>query len=583
MEEIKIQDTYKLNIEDALLTFETSNEGLSDEEAAIRLEKYGENKITEGKKKTILGIFLSQFRDLMIWILIVAGVISGFLGEWVDASIILFVVVLNSILGTIQESKAEAALEALKKMSAPFAFVVRNGVSKKIPALEIVPGDIVVLNAGDFVPADLRLIHSASLKIDEAPLTGESVPEDKNIYPIKEDVSLGDRDNMAYMSTNVTYGRGKGLVVATGMNTQMGKIAEELNTTEKEMTPLQKKLNQISNVLSIGVILIAIVIFVIGLFGGREILDVFLTSVSLAVAAIPEGMVAVITIVLALGMSKLAKEGAIIRKLPAVETLGSTQVICSDKTGTLTQNKMTVKKISSDKEDLLYEGMLICNDSDIDENGNLIGDPTETALIDYLLNNNLITKEEVESRVRAGEIPFDSDRKKSTVIVKTKEGYYRVFVKGAVDGMIDSFDLSSEVKDSILMENEDMASKALRVLAFGYKDIEVYEGSVDLQLEDKLTFIGLVGMMDPPREEVKEAIKVCRNASILPVMITGDHKITAMTIAEDLGMLSDGRYAITGRDLQEMDDDKFESEIENIGVYARVAPEDKSRIVKAWQ
>ncbi|MCI0502381.1 MAG: cation-translocating P-type ATPase, partial [Fusobacteria bacterium] len=314
-----------------------------------------------------------------------------------------------------------------------------------------------------------------------------------------------------------------------------------------------------------------------------DLLEVFLTSVSLAVAAIPEGLVAVITIVLAIGMSKLAKEGAIIRKLPAVETLGSTQIICSDKTGTLTQNKMTVKKIYSDNQELLYSAMLHCNDTDIGDQDELIGDPTETALIDYLLANQEINKAEIENRIRAGEIPFDSERKKSSVIIERGDGFYRVFVKGAVDGMLDYFILSGEEKESLMVENEAMAAEALRVLAFGYKDIETYEGSVDLELEDQLAFLGLVGMIDPPREEVKEAIRVCREASIMPVMITGDHKITAVAIAEELGMLSDGRYAITGKELQEMSEVKFESEIDKIGVYARVAPEDKSRIVKMWQ
>ena len=574
---------YNLEINEALQELDSSEKGLTNEEAASRLEKYGLNKLDEGHKKTIPGIFASQFKDLMIWILIVAGIISGFLGEWIDASIILFVVILNAILGTIQESKAEAALEALKKMSAPFTFVIRKGINKKIPATEIVPGDIVILNAGDSLPADVRLIQSASLKIDESPLTGESVPEEKNIKAISGDVSLGDRENMAFMSTNITYGRGQGLVVATGMDTEMGKIAKGLSAPSKETTPLQQKLNQISNILSIGVVVIAIIIFIIGLISGRELLEVFLTSVSLAVAAIPEGLVAVITIVLAIGMSKLAKEGAIIRKLPAVETLGSTQIICSDKTGTLTQNKMTVKKINSDNQELLYSAMLHCNDTDLGDQDDLIGDPTETALIDYLLANQEINKAEIETRIRAGEIPFDSERKKSSVIIERGDGFYRVFVKGAVDGMLDSFTLSGEEKESLMVENEAMAAEALRVLAFGYKDIETYEGSVDLELEDQLIFLGLVGMIDPPREEVKEAIRVCREASIMPVMITGDHKITAVAIAEELGMLSDGRYAITGKELQEMSEVKFESEIDKIGVYARVAPEDKSRIVKMWQ
>lgn len=582
-QQMEKKNYYNLGVEACYEEFGSGEDGLSPEAAASRLADAGPNKIASGKKKSLLAIFASQFRDFMIWILIAAGAISGFLGEWVDAGIILFVVALNSILGTIQESRAEAALEALKNMAVPFALVIRGGQTVRVLSQDLVPGDLVVLTAGDSVPADLRLTKSASLRIDESALTGESIPGEKTIKTLEGDLVIGDHENMAYMNTNVTYGRGQGLVVATGMNTEMGSIARGLTDTEKESTPLQLKLNQISNLLSIGVLTIAGVIFAIGMLSGGELLDMFLTAVSLAVAAIPEGMVAVITIVLALGMSKLAKKGAIIRKLPAVETLGSTQVICSDKTGTLTQNKMTVVQLVTENDELLREALLACNDSVVGADGKLVGDPTETALLDYLLNKDQITLTDIDQRIRAGEIPFDSERKKSTVVVKIEDNHYRVFVKGALDGMLDTFVLSEEDKDSLRKENEEMAVRALRVLAFGYRDLEEYEGSSDLELEEELHYLGLVGMIDPPRPEALEAIRICREASILPVMITGDHKDTAVAIARDLKMLEDGRTAITGIELEKMDDREFESRIETIGVYARVAPEDKTRIVRMWQ
>ncbi|KAF0092215.1 MAG: P-type HAD superfamily ATPase [Fusobacteria bacterium] len=573
---------YCNSIDNCLDIVDSTREGLSDLEAKKRLEEFGLNQLPIGKKKGPLRIFLSQFSDFMIWILIFAGGISGFLGEWVDAAIILFVVVLNSILGTIQEYKAEEALAALKKMAAPHALVLRNGSPKKVLSHELVPGDVVMLNAGDTVPGDMRLIESFSLKIDESTLTGESVAEEKVIDIMPESASIGDRDNMAFMGTAVTYGRGTGVIVGTGLNTQMGYIAKSLSKEEKEKTPLQKKLNQLSNYISIGVILIAILIFFIGFLTDGHILDSFLIAISLAVAAIPEGMVAVITIVLALGMSKLAAKGAIIRKLPAVETLGGTQVICSDKTGTLTQNKMTVMEIYSKDEELLYEAMLHCNDSVLNEKGKLMGDPTESALLDYLLDKDHINKNHIDERVRDGEIPFDSVRKKSSVVIELDDKH-RIFVKGAVDNMLDSFNITAEQKAEINQENERMANKALRVLAFGYRDLHSHDGAVKLSMENDLEFVGLVGMIDPPREEVLLAIKDCRTADIIPVMITGDHKITAMAIARDIGLLDEGRYAITGAELALMSDDEFNKEIDHIGVYARVSPDDKVRIVNTWQ
>ena len=574
---------YCNSIENCLTMVDSSRKGLSYDEAKRRLDEFGFNQLPVGEKKGLFRILLSQFSDFMIWILIFAGGISGFLGEWVDAAIILFVVILNAILGTIQEYKAEEALAALKRLSAPYALVLRNGSPKKVLSHELVPGDVVLLNAGDTVPADMRLIESFSLRIDESTLTGESVAEEKVIDIMPESASLGDRDNMAFMGTAVNYGRGTGIVTATGINTQMGFIAKSLNSDEKEKTPLQKKLNQLSNYISIGVLLIAIAIFLIGFLTGSDLLDSFLIAVSLAVAAIPEGMVAVITIVLALGMSKLAAKGAIIRKLPAVETLGSTQVICSDKTGTLTQNKMTVMELYSNDEELLFEAMLHCNDSILNENSNLMGDPTESALLDYLLVQGHISNDHISGRIRDGEIPFDSVRKKSSVVIEIGDSNHRIFVKGAVDNMLDSFNLTVEEKEKISQVNEKMANKALRVLAFGYRDLPSHDGVVSLELEKDLEFVGLVGMIDPPREEVLLAIKDCRTASIIPVMITGDHKITAMAIARDIGLLEEGRYAITGAELALMSDEEFNKEIENIGVYARVSPDDKVRIVNAWQ
>lgn len=574
---------YCNSIDNCLDIVDSTREGLTDQEAAKRLEEFGLNQLPIGKKKGPIRIFLSQFSDFMIWILIFAGGISGFLGEWVDASIILFVVVLNSILGTFQEYKAEEALAALKKMAAPHALVLRNGSPKKVFSHKLVPGDVVLLNAGDKVPADMRLIESFSLKIDESTLTGESVAEEKVIDIMPEAASIGDRDNMAFMGTAVNYGRGKGVVSATGLNTQMGFIAKSLSKEEKEKTPLQKKLNKLSNYISIGVILIAILIFLIGFLTDGHILDSFLIAVSLAVAAIPEGMVAVITIVLALGMSKLAAKGAIIRKLPAVETLGSTQVICSDKTGTLTQNKMTVMEIYSKDEELLFDAMLHCNDSVLNEKGSLMGDPTESALLSYLLEKDRINNEHINDRARDGEIPFDSVRKKSSVVIKVDNSKHRILVKGAVDNMLDSFNITADQKAEINDENDRMANEALRVLAFGYRDLPSHDGKVSLELENNLEFVGLVGMIDPPREEVLLAIKDCRTAEIIPVMITGDHKITAMAIARDIGLLDEGRYTITGAELALMSDDEFNKEIEKIGVYARVSPDDKVRIVNTWQ
>ncbi len=587
------QQWHTLTERDALRETGGDAKGLSRAEAVKRLEQNGPNKLTEGKKKTLIGIFFAQFQDLMIWVLIAAAAVSAFAPllsgkslELADAAIIMVVVILNAVLGTIQESRAEAALDALKEMAAPNAKAYRDGHLVKIPSAELVVGDVVALEAGDSVPADLRLLECNSLKVEESALTGESVPVEKMVVTLDDPgAPLGDRLNMAFMGTSVTYGRAGALVVATGMDTQMGAIAGQLASTEKETTPLQKKLNQITNMLSIGVLGIAALVFLLGLLSGLlEPLESFMTAVSLAVAAIPEGMVAVVTIVLAMGMSRMAKQGAIIRRLPAVETLGSTQVICSDKTGTLTQNKMTVTEISTTDEALLEAAMAHCNDSVLDETGRAVGDPTETALIDYLLKNKLCTDEDIRNRKRAGEIPFDSDRKLSTVGIEHGAGV-RIFVKGAPDVLLSRCGMTSSAGIAVEKKNEEMASRALRVLAFGYKDVQSPNFSNVREIESGLTFIGLVGMIDPARPEAREAIKTCREAGILPVMITGDHKITAVAIATDLGILGgrDRRVAITGAELEAMSDAELDKRVESIAVYARVAPEHKSRIVAAWQ
>lgn len=573
-------------------------QGLTQAQAADRLANNGPNKLSEGKKRTLFSIFAGQFADLMIWVLIGAAVLSGLLGEWVDAAIIMVVVVLNAILGTIQESRAEAALDALKQMAAPMARVRRGGNVARIAASELVVGDIVLLEAGDSVPADVRLLESYSLKVEESALTGESVPVDKAVAAIADaGAPLGDRLNMAHMGTSVTYGRGTGVVVATGMDTQMGAIAEQLAQTETETTPLQKVLNRISNVISIGVLAIAVVVFLVGLLGGNEPLEMFLTAVSLAVAAIPEGMVAVVTIVLAMGMRRMAGHGAIIRRLPAVETLGSTQVICSDKTGTLTQNRMTVTARWAQDEKLLSDAMGHCNDAVLDEAGKAVGDPTETALLDWVLKDGTWTDQGIRTRTRAGEIPFDSDRKRSTVAISLlQQGMVRIFVKGAPDVLVARCTqevapngvvaLDAARVQGIEKQNASMADQALRVLAFAYRDVPAGM-AVDYNdveaVEQGLTFIGLVGMIDPARPEAKEAIRVCRKAGILPVMITGDHPATATAIAKELGILTDGKRVVTGRDLEAMTDQQLMDQVNEIAVYARVAPEHKSRIVTAWQ
>ncbi|GHU79226.1 ATPase [Clostridia bacterium] len=585
---IPVRNWHTITESAAFAALDSVNTGLSAEEAAYRLTSHGANEIQQGKRKTFLKILLSQFADLMIWVLIAAGAVSLLLGEWADAAIIYVVVLLNAVLGSIQESRAEAALDALQSLAAPKAKALRAGASAMIPASQLVPGDVILLEAGDAIPADARLITSSALKAEESALTGESVPVDKSPCIIEDEgAALGDRVNMVFMGTTITYGRASALVVETGMRTQIGSIASRLNAVEKERTPLQKALNKISNTLSIGVLAVAAIVFALSLFArSGSVVESFLLAVSLAVAAIPEGMVAAVTIVLALGMNRMAGRGAIIRRLPAVETLGATQVICSDKTGTLTQNRMTVVNIWSHNENLLEQAMAHDNDSTLNADGIPLGDPTETALITYLLDRNATTVTELRERKRAGELPFDSERKLSTVAVRYGQGL-RVFVKGAPDVMFGRCNLTDDERGNAEAENERMARQALRVLAFAYKDVNAaaFE-SVD-EPEHGLTLIGLCGMIDPARPEARDAISLCRHAGILPVMITGDHRTTAVAIARDLGIMKptddDAECSRTGSELERMTDAELESQVENIRVYARVAPEHKSRIVAAWK
>ncbi len=605
---------FNLSADKTAQKLETNIEkGLTSEAVVSKREKYGLNELNAKKKKSILVKFLEQFKDFMIIILIVAAVVSGIVGiqegEGItDTIIILIVVVLNAIIGVAQENKAEKSLEALQKMSSHVAKVVRDGKLLVIQSRELVPGDIVILETGDYIPADLRIVEAVNLKSQEAAMTGESVPSEKSENTIEGDCDLGDRKNMLFSSSLITYGRGKGIVVETGMNTEVGKIAKMIDETEESDTPLQVKLNNLGKTLGIVALLLCAVIFVVGTLYGKEPIHMFMTAVSLAVAAIPEGLAAVSTIVLAIGVQRMVKKNAIVKKLPAVETLGCASVICSDKTGTLTQNKMTVKKIfvnsrlqnieeikdKTNELGILVANGMLCNDTKIAEDGTLTGDPTETALVDMGFN----LKYEgytLENYPREFEIPFDSDRKLMTTIHKTqKQGEYIVYTKGGVDELLkccNTYQENGEVKSDledykslILSTNKNMAEKALRVLAFGYKIINHSLTKDDIEnLESGLTFVGMCGMIDPPREEVKEAVKKCVSAGIKTVMITGDHKITATAIAKDLGILQNEKEAITGSDLEKMSDEELKQKVKNISVYARVSPEHKVRIVKAWQ
>ena len=605
---------FQKDVEEVEKELQTNLEkGLTTEEVTKRREKYGLNELKSKKKKSLFQKFLDQFKDFSIIVLIIAAIVSGVVGvaegEGItDTIIILIVVVVNAIIGVTQESKAEKSLEALQKLTDHASKVIRNGEVTVVPAKELVPGDIVVLDTGDYIPADLRIIEAVNLKSQESSLTGESVPVEKMTEKIEdEETSLGDRLNMLFSSSLVTYGRGKGIVVETGMTTEVGKIAGMINQAEEQTTPLQDKLNKLGKTLGIAALVICIVIFIVGLIQGKEPIHMFMTAVSLAVAAIPEGLVAVSTIVLAIGVQKMVKRNAIVKRLPAVETLGSATVICSDKTGTLTQNKMTVEKIfinsetkdleeyknniTEDIKKLVYVNMF-CNDTKISKDGTLTGDPTETALVDMAFRLDF-DPSIYDQMPRVEEIPFDSDRKLMTTVNKVN-GKYVVFTKGGVDELLNrcnSYLLNGEIKQdlenytkTIRENNENMAKEALRVLAGAYKEIDHEPSKEEMEkIENDLTFIGMVGMIDPPREEAKKAVEKCKTAGIKTVMITGDHKITATAIAKKLGILENEDEAITGTELEKMSDEDLEKNVRHYSVYARVSPEHKVRIVKAWQ
>ncbi len=590
----------------------SSEKGLTSEQAQKRLEENGKNRLEEGKKKSVIRRLLEQFADPMIIILIVAAAISGITAAFEggfpsDVIIILFVVILNAILGVVQESKAEKAIEALQEMAAATSKVERDGKVMQIKSEDLVVGDVIILEAGDAVPADARIIESASLKIEEAALTGESVPVNKfidiiNLKDAEKDVPLGDRKNMMYMGSSVVYGRGRAVVTATGMDTEMGKIAGALAQAQDGQTPLQKKLAQLSKILSFIVIGICAVIFAIGIIrelvtgnqiGLEFLLDTFMIAVSLAVAAIPEGLAAVVTVVLSIGVTNMSKKNAIIRKLTAVETLGCAQIICSDKTGTLTQNKMTVVEHYGDDEKMLATGMALCTDVNIDENKEIIGEPTEAALVAYALTLDLNKNDLSKSEPRVAEAPFDSMRKMMST-VHSKAGAYIQYTKGAPDEVLKCCtkilkdgkirDITEADRTEILKKNKEYADRALRVLACSFKELsEIPADQSPEALEKDLVFCGLVGMIDPVRPEVKAAIEECRTAGIRPIMITGDHKDTATAIAMELGIIDSPDAAITGAQLNEISDEDFEKDVEKYSVYARVQPEHKVRIVNAWK
>lgn len=589
----------------------STENGLTSEQARRRSAETGKNKLAEGKKTPLILRFLSQFADPMIIILIAAAVISAITSVLQkefpsDVIIIMFVVIVNAILGVYQESKAEKAIEALQKMAAATTKVLRDGKVCEIPSEDLTVGDVVLLEAGDAVPADGRIFESASLKIEESALTGESVPVNKFIKAIglegQKDVPLGDRKNMMYMGSTVVYGRGKAVITSIGMDTEMGKIAGALSSAKDEQTPLQKKLGQLSKILSFIVLGICVFMFafdiVRALVTGTEmnldfLLGSFMLAVSLAVAAIPEGLAAVVTVVLSIGVTNMSKKNAIIRKLTAVETLGCAQIICSDKTGTLTQNKMTVVEHYCDNEKMLAEGMALCTDVNLDDDGNLVGEPTEMALVAYSMSLGMNKNELLKSAPRVGEAPFDSNRKMMSTIHKTADGILQ-FTKGAPDEILkhctrifkngEVSPLTDADRDAVLKKNKKFADRALRVLACGYKQLScVPEDQSPDNIENELVFCGLVGMIDPVRPEVKAAIEECRGAGIRPIMITGDHKDTAVAIALELGIIKDKSEAITGAELDDISDEDFKEKVTQYSVYARVQPEHKVRIVNAWK
>ena len=565
--------------------------GLTKEEVEIRQAKYGKNKIKDKPKESLVIKFIKQFNDFMIIILIIASIVSAGISyiqgenDYFDAIIIIAIVILNAIMGVVQEAKAEKSIEALKEMTPPKAKVIREGITKEINAEELVPGDIIILEAGNFVPADVRLIETFQLKIEESSLTGETEPILKDANKIcRTKETLGDMKNMAFMSTVIVNGHGKAVVTQTGMDTKVGKIANMMIENEAPQTPIQKKLGQVGKVLGIVCLAICIIIFIIGIIKKIEPMEMFMTSVGLAVAAIPEGLPAIVTIMLSIGVTKMAKKNSIIRKLPAVETLGSSNVICSDKTGTLTQNKMEVVEIRAKSPSLAIELATMCTDCDIIyENGRIKinGEPTEVALVNKAMKEGKNKDELYGLMPRIHEIPFDSNRKMMTTIHKIGNRY-RIITKGAPDILLHKCKHIDQNK--VQKENLEMASKALRVIAIGYKEIDTLPNKIDSEtIEKDLNFIGLIGMIDPPREGVKESVRTCKNAGIKTVMITGDHIATAKAIAKELEILQEGDKSITGQELDKIPQEKLEREIENYAVFARVTPEHKVRIVKAWQ
>ena len=595
---------YQQTVEEVLDRVKSRESGLTDEEVKRSREACGWNELTEGKKKSILQIFGEQYKDFLVLILIASAVISGILGDVESAAVIMIVITMNAVLGTVQTVKAEQSLQSLKKLSGPQAKVLRNGSVVLLSARELVVGDVILLEAGDMIPADGRLIENASLKVDESALTGESLAVEKNIDPILEEAALGDRSNMMFSGSFVTYGHGRVVVTEIGMQTEVGKIAGLLKTTSEKQTPLQVSLEEFGKKLSILILVFCGILFAVNVFRGEKISSAFMFAVALAVAAIPEALSSIVTIVLSFGTQKMAKEHAIIRKLQAVEGLGSVSVICSDKTGTLTQNKMTVedyyidgKRIAAAAVDvsdpaqscLLYDSIL-CNDS-TNENGMEIGDPTETALINLGKRYGVEAAEVRRLSPRKGEIPFDSDRKMMSTLHRI-DGENRMIVKGAIDCLMARTEwiwtsagvreLTEKDKEIIWKQNQDFSMEGLRVLAFAYRDIPD-KHILTAEDENHLVFLGLIAMMDPPREESKAAVAECIKAGIRPVMITGDHKITAAAIAKRIGILHDLSEACEGADIEKMSDDQLKEFVPHISVYARVSPEHKIRIVRAWQ
>ena len=581
-------------------------EGLTEEEVKIRQEKYGENKLKDKKKESIIIKFIKQFNDFMIITLMIASIISAVISkmqgenDYVDSIIIIGIVIFNALMGVIQEAKAEKSIEALKQMTPQITKVIRNGKTTEINAEDLVKGDIVILETGNFIPADCRIIESHNLKIEESSLTGEAEPRLKEANIIcKKDIPLGDMKNMAFMASTVVNGTGKAIVTETGMETKVGQIANMIIEDEAPETPLQKKLGEVGKILGIACLAICIIIFIIGLIKKIEPIEMFMTAVGLAVAAIPEGLPAIVTIMLSIGVTKMAKRNSIIRKLPAVETLGSSNVICSDKTGTLTQNKMKVVEVKSKNPKFIITMATLCTDCEITVENNqekVIGEPTEKAIVEEGLHIGCNKKETEKIFQRINEIPFDSNRKMMTTIHRIGSKY-RIICKGAPDVLLDkctkevleigdSQDIKVKTLDKLKIknENEQMAHKALRVIAVAFKDVTELPSKIDSStIENNLTFVGLIGMIDPPREGVKEAVKTCKTAGIKTVMITGDHLETAKAIAKDLGILNNGEKAITGQELDKMTQEQLEKNIKEYSVFARVTPEHKVRIVKAWQ